>query len=53
MRVKIVLAVSLLMGALNLFPAAGVAHACSAELPSTACIVHDVCMVAGPKICRS
>ena len=53
MRVKIVLAVSLLMGALNLFPAAGVAHACSSELPSLACIHHDVCMVAGPKVCRS
>ena len=53
MRVKIVLACSLLMGALNLFPAAGVAHACTAELPSTACVWHDVCLVAGPKICRT
>ena len=53
MRVKAVLMLSVLMGAFGLFSGAP-AHACSAELPSTACVVHDVCMVTGPKnpICR-
>lgn len=52
MRVKAVLTLSVLMGALSLVGASP-AHACSAELGSTACIVHDVCMVL-PKapICR-
>lgn len=52
MRVKALLTLSVLMGALGLFSGATPAHACSAELPSTACVYHDVCKVAGPKICR-
>ncbi len=53
MRVKVIVALSVVIGALNVFPAAGVANACTAEFPSTACVVHDVCMVA-PKLppCR-
>ena len=50
MRVKVVLTLSVLMGALNLFPAAGTAHACSAELPSTACVERDVCLLTGGKL---
>lgn len=52
MRVKALLMLSVLSGAFGLFAGAAPAHACSAELPSTACVYHDVCMVAGPKICR-
>lgn len=52
MRVKALLMLSVLSGAFGLFAGAAPAHACTAELPSTACVVHDVCMIAGPKICR-
>lgn len=52
MRVKALLTLSVLMGAFGLVSGATPAHACSAELPSTACVWHDVCMVAGPKICH-
>lgn len=52
MRVKALLMLSVLTGALAVAGTATPAHACSAELPSTACIVHDVCMIAGPKVCR-
>lgn len=51
MRVKALVVLSVLTGAFAV-GAATPAHACSAELPSTACVVHDVCMIAGPKICR-
>ena len=53
MRVKVVLTMSVLMGAFGLFAGASPAHACTAEFPSTACVVHDVCMVAHKApICR-
>ncbi len=52
MRVKALVLLSALSGALGLFTGATPAHACTAELPSTACVYHDVCKVAGPKICR-
>ena len=52
MRVKALLMLSVLTGAFGLFAGATPAHACTAEFPSTACIVYDVCMIAGPKICR-
>jgi hypothetical protein len=52
MRVKVLVMLSVVSGALGLFGGAAPAHACSAELPSTACVWHDVCMVAGPKLCR-
>jgi hypothetical protein len=49
MRIKVLLALSVLTGALSVFAGAAPAHACSAELPSTACVVHDVCMFTGGK----
>lgn len=49
MRVKAVLTLSVLMGAFGLVSGATPAHACTAPAPSTACVVHDVCMVTGPK----
>ena len=49
MRIKVLLALSVLAGALSVFTG-GTAHACSAELPSTACVQHDVCMVTGGKL---
>ena len=52
MRVKALLMLSVLTGACGLFAGATPAQACTAEFPSTACVYHDVCMVAGPKICR-
>ena len=52
MRVKALLMISVLSGAFGLVAGATPAHACTAELPSLACVYHDVCMVAGPKICR-
>jgi hypothetical protein len=53
MRVKVVLMLSVVTGAFGLVAGASPAHACTAELPSTACIVHDVCMVAHKApICR-
>lgn len=51
MRVKALLLLSVLSGAFGLLAGTTPAHACTAELPSTACVWHDVCMVAGPKIC--
>ncbi|HEX2196980.1 MAG TPA: hypothetical protein VHJ76_08660 [Actinomycetota bacterium] len=47
---KALLLVSVLTGAFGLVAGATPAHACTAEFPSTACVWHDVCMVAGPKI---
>lgn len=52
MRVKALVLVAVLSGAFSAFAGATPAHACTAEFPSTACVWHDVCMVAGPKICR-
>lgn len=52
MRVKALLTLSVLMGAFGLFAGATPAHACTAEFPSLACVKHDVCMVAGPKVCH-
>jgi hypothetical protein len=50
MRVKVVLTLSVLMGAFNLFGGAAPAHACTAPAPSTACVWHDVCLVTGSKL---
>jgi hypothetical protein len=50
MRMKVLLALSVLTGALSVFAGAGPAHACTAEFPSTACIQHDVCMVTRGKL---
>lgn len=45
MRVKALVMLSVLTGAFVVGGTATPAHACSAELPSTACVVHDVCKV--------
>lgn len=50
MRIKVLLALSVLAGALSVFAGAGTAHACTAQLPSTACIQHDACMFTGGKL---
>lgn len=50
MRIKVTLALAVMAGALSVFAGAAPAHACSAELPSTACVQHDVCMVTGGKL---
>ncbi|HYP25032.1 MAG TPA: hypothetical protein VEV43_15800 [Actinomycetota bacterium] len=52
MRVKALLMVAVVSGAFGLVAGAPPAHACTAEFPSLACVYHDVCMVAGPKVCR-
>ena len=52
MRIKALVMLLVVAGAFGVVGGAAPAHACTAELPSTACIVHDVCMIAGPKICR-
>lgn len=46
MRVKALVLLSVITGAFGVAGTATPAHACSSELPSTACVVHDVCMVA-------
>jgi hypothetical protein len=46
MRIKVLLALSVLAGALSVFSATP-ANACQAELPSTACVERDLCLIGG------
>lgn len=50
MRIKALVLLSVITGAFGVAGTATPAHACSAELPSTACVVHDLCKVL-PKFC--